>query len=38
VVASTNYRPLLFHKNLTKYKPGITTNDHGKMYATAVIA
>jgi hypothetical protein len=25
-------------KTATKYNPGITTNNHGKMYATAVIA
>jgi hypothetical protein len=32
------YRPRRLHKNRTRYNPGITTNSHGKMYATAVIA
>jgi hypothetical protein len=33
-----SHRPLLLHKNLTRYNPGMTTSSHGKIYATAVIA
>jgi hypothetical protein len=36
--AIVRYRPRRLHKKRTKYKPGITTSSHGKIYATAVIA